>query len=113
MASYLIIYQGFSAQGAWAKFRKFEQLLIPFCHAGDKHSPFELEVFDCLKAIETALVHKWYHPSGFDVNEYFRLSELEEGDLNWIIPGKIMAFSSPSSLERNGLKPRYFYNMFE
>jgi hypothetical protein len=54
MASYLIIYRGFSAQNAWAKFRKFEPLLIPFCHAGDKHNSFELDVIDCLKAIETA-----------------------------------------------------------
>jgi cell division cycle 14 len=107
------MYQGLSAQAAWSKFRKYEPLLIPFCHAGDKHNSYELEVIDCLRAIESALLKKWYHPSGFDVDEYFRLSELEHGDLNWILPGKIMALSSPSSLDRNGLKPRFFHKIFE
>ena len=113
MASYLIIYRGFSANAAWNKFRKYDPLLIPFCHAGEKYNSFEIDVIDVLRAIETALVKKWYHPSGFDVGEYFRLGELEEGDLNWVLPGKIMAFSSPCIIDRNGLKPRFFHKIFD
>jgi len=33
----------------------------------------------------------------FDVEEYLKLEKVENGDMNWIVPGKFLAFSSPSS----------------
>jgi cell division cycle 14 len=31
----------------------------------------------------------------FNISEYEHLEKVENGDLNWIIPGKFVAFSSP------------------
>lgn len=33
----------------------------------------------------------------FDVEEYQYYEQVEHGDLNWIVPGKFVAFSGPSS----------------
>lgn len=38
----------------------------------------------------------WFNIQTFNVAEYTRLSQLKNGDMNWIIPGKFLAFSCPS-----------------
>ena len=37
----------------------------------------------------------WYDYSTFDVQEYQHFEKVENGDLNWIVPGKFVAFSGP------------------
>jgi cell division cycle 14 len=39
----------------------------------------------------------WYNPKTFKVKDYEEYERVDNGDLNWIIPGKFIAFSSPSS----------------
>jgi cell division cycle 14 len=39
----------------------------------------------------------WYNPTTFKVKEYEEYERVENGDMNWIIPGKFLAFSSPSA----------------
>ena len=38
----------------------------------------------------------WYNPSTFGVQEYDFYEKVDNGDMNWIIPDKFLAFSSPS-----------------
>lgn len=42
-----------------------------------------------------ALQYGWLDFSNFDVEEYEHYERAENGDLNWIIPGKFLAFSGP------------------
>lgn len=44
----------------------------------------------------------WHKGEAFDVEEYEHYEQVENGDLNWIVPGKLMAFSGPSS------QPKHF-----
>ena len=39
----------------------------------------------------------WYNPSTFKVKEYEEFERVDNGDMNWIIPNKFLAFSSPSA----------------
>jgi cell division cycle 14 len=39
----------------------------------------------------------WYNPETFKVKEYEEYERVDNGDMNWIIPGKFLAFSSPSA----------------
>jgi cell division cycle 14 len=39
----------------------------------------------------------WYSYKTFDVKDYEHYEKVENGDMNWIIPGKFLAFSGPSS----------------
>ncbi|KAA8587596.1 hypothetical protein FQN60_016458 [Etheostoma spectabile] len=43
----------------------------------------------------TAFQHGFFDFENFDVEEYEHYERVENGDMNWIIPGKILAFSSP------------------
>jgi len=39
----------------------------------------------------------WYNPQTFKVKEYEEFERVDNGDMNWILPGKFLAFSSPSA----------------
>ena len=73
---------------------------------------FDLEASECVEAIETAIRNRWYSYNSFSTKDYFRLNELDNGDLNWMLPGKILAMSSPAKFARDGLAPEFFIPMF-
>lgn len=38
----------------------------------------------------------WFDYKKFDIAEYEHYEKIENGNLNWIIPGEFLAFSSPT-----------------
>ncbi|CAK6969401.1 cell division cycle 14Aa [Scomber scombrus] len=68
---------------------------MPFRDAAAGESSFNLNILDCLQGIRKALQYGFLDFENFDVEEYEHYERVENGDLNWIIPGKILAFSSP------------------
>ena len=38
---------------------------------------------------------RWFDFKNFDIMEYEHYEKIENGDLNWVIPNKMVAFSSP------------------
>ena len=58
-------------------------------------------MLDCLRGLQrgAAVGHIDFHLPGskFDVNEYERRERVENGDMNWILPGKFLAFSGPQA----------------
>lgn len=74
---------------------------VPFRDASCGASTFHLTVLDCLRAVEKAKscgFIDFHKPDGrFDVEEYEHYEQVENGDLNWIVPGKAIAFSGPSA----------------
>ncbi|KAK9833043.1 hypothetical protein WJX74_005392 [Apatococcus lobatus] len=73
----------------------------PFRDASCGQSCFDLSVLDCLKGISKARQAgflDWHLPScSFDVEEYELHEQVQNGDFNWIVPGKLLAFSGPAS----------------
>ncbi|XP_034744447.1 cell division cycle 14Aa [Etheostoma cragini] len=68
---------------------------LPFRDAATGECSFNLTVLDCLQGIRKAFQHGFFDFENFDVEEYEHYERVENGDMNWIIPGKILAFSSP------------------
>lgn len=58
-------------------------------------SPFT-QLLDCLIGLEYAIKLGWFNYKTFNLSEYEHYEKLENGDLNWILPNKFIAFSSPS-----------------
>jgi cell division cycle 14 len=80
----------------------------PFRCCGQPQSHNTIGVDDVVKAIELARNRRWYDHNTFNIKEYTRLSNLFDGDMNWVIPGSILATSSPSVCEAEGQDPRLF-----
>ena len=63
----------------------------------------------------------WYKFGTFDNREYEYYEKLENGDLNWIIPGKFMAFMGPlddptvayNGIDRMGNTPDDYIQVFK
>uniref|UniRef100_A0A3B3Y5I8 Cell division cycle 14A n=1 Tax=Poecilia mexicana TaxID=48701 RepID=A0A3B3Y5I8_9TELE len=73
---------------------------LPFRDAAVAESTFSLTVLDCLQGIRKALQHCFLDFETFSSEEYEHYERVENGDMNWIIPGKILAFSSPHARNR-------------
>ncbi|XP_048854670.1 dual specificity protein phosphatase CDC14B isoform X2 [Brienomyrus brachyistius] len=68
---------------------------LPFRDASFGTCMYNLYILDCLRAVDKALQFGWLDFSKFDVEEYEHYERAENGDFNWIIPGKFLAFSGP------------------
>lgn len=55
--------------------------------------------------MEYAIRFQWYDFKTFNVKEYEHFERVENGDLNWIVPGKFMAFMGP--IEKRDENQRY------
>uniref|UniRef100_H2TD45 Cell division cycle 14Ab n=1 Tax=Takifugu rubripes TaxID=31033 RepID=H2TD45_TAKRU len=68
---------------------------LPFRDASFGNCTFNLTVLDCLQGIRKALQHGFFDFETFSVDEYEHYERVENGDLNWIVPRKLVAFSGP------------------
>lgn len=113
MGAFMIMELNFTAEQAWTKFKAVASKFLPFNDAGKVPTRFELRGEACLKAIERAKLKGWYNHRTFDSETYHNLNSLDEGDLNWIIPGKVVALSSPSINRSEGLSSHFFCPVFK
>ncbi|KAM9410566.1 dual specificity protein phosphatase CDC14AB isoform 2-T2 [Pholidichthys leucotaenia] len=68
---------------------------LSFRDAAFGNCTYNLTVLDCLQGIRKALQHGFFDFEAFDVDEYEHYERVENGDLNWIVPEKFLAFSGP------------------
>ena len=64
-------------------------------------STYKCTVEDCLQGLYYAIKLGWYSYKNFNYKEYEYYEKVEHGDMNWIVPGKFLAFSGPSEEERD------------
>lgn len=96
MGAFQVIILGKSAEDAWKGFRNLTTF-VTFRDASFSGSTFQLPILNCLKALENAIKYNWYDYKTFDMNEYEHYGKFENGDITWILPNRLLAFSSPSS----------------
>ncbi|XP_027724068.1 dual specificity protein phosphatase CDC14A isoform X1 [Vombatus ursinus] len=68
---------------------------LPFRDASFGNCTYNLTILDCLQGIRKGLQHGFFDFESFDVEEYEHYERVENGDFNWIVPGKFLAFSGP------------------
>ncbi|KAL6733783.1 hypothetical protein Aduo_004403 [Ancylostoma duodenale] len=101
MASYLIIYHGVTADAAYLRLEAAQPpKFIGFRDAALGEPTYLLHLHDVLRAVEKGLHHKWFDVNTFDAEEYELYERVENGDMNWIIPGKILSFCGPHNESR-------------
>ncbi|KAK2949070.1 putative Dual specificity protein phosphatase CDC14A [Blattamonas nauphoetae] len=111
VCSYCVLYEGMTADEAYRPFVGMYPSLPPFRDASYGPSTYNITVLDVLRGIqhakEVGFMQFGAHPvtrvpfSTFDCQEYDHYERVENGDLNWIVPGKFIAFSGPSNTSMN------------
>ncbi|TMW44432.1 hypothetical protein DOY81_010489 [Sarcophaga bullata] len=66
-----------------------------FCDASYGPSGYKISLIDCLNAIFKALKAGFFNFDDFDAEEYEYYERVENGDFNWIVPQKFIAFCGP------------------
>ncbi|KAL4435803.1 hypothetical protein ABPG74_015771 [Tetrahymena malaccensis] len=82
-----------TAEQSWEPFINISPPLQPY---KDVHNyPYDMTVLDCLKGLEKAISLGWFSLENFNLVQYTNMYLFENGDMNWIIPNKFLAFSNP------------------
>ncbi|XP_015687089.1 dual specificity protein phosphatase CDC14A [Protobothrops mucrosquamatus] len=68
---------------------------LSFRDASFGNCTYNLSILDCLQGLKKALQHGFVDFKTFDADEYEHYERVENGDFNWIVPGKFLAFSGP------------------
>lgn len=68
-----------------------------------------------MEGLEFAIKKGWYDFKTFNVSENEQLEKVQNGDINWIVPARFAAFSSPTDTLREsyGIKPELYISQFK
>ncbi|CAH1775565.1 unnamed protein product [Owenia fusiformis] len=68
---------------------------LPFRDASFGACTYNLTLLDVLHGLNKALINGFFNFDTFDVDEYEHYERVENGDFNWLIPNKFLAFCGP------------------
>lgn len=84
-----------------------------FVDASQGVAQYTIHLLDCFCAIHKAAVLNFFNFDDFNCDEYDKNDKLENGDMNWLVPRKFLAFIGPSQLDFNcSHKPEFYLNYF-
>lgn len=100
LQAYLIFVRGYSVEDAYAPLIGIEPPFCTFRDAAFAINSFPITVLDCSRAFHRAVSNKHFDYQTFDLEAFQNLNKYENGDISWIIPNKLIAFSGPLSTRR-------------
>lgn len=96
ICAYMVVVQRQPAEVAFAPFRFAQPPLKPYRDASaNPSSVFDLHVLDCLQGLEYSIKLRLFDWERFNVESYEFFEKVENGDLSWILPGRMLAFAGP------------------
>lgn len=96
MGAYQVIAMGKGADLAYQPFCGIYPPFLPFRDATCGICTFHLTILDCLKGLEKGIELNFFDWTKFDVEPYEFFEKVENGDMNWVVPDKFLAFAGPS-----------------
>lgn len=102
------------ADRTWRLLKQYEGTFIPFnfalafsdwfiseflehyVDASPSVYDYGLPMHSCFKGLEKAQKLNWINLEEFNHEEYAYYEQVEHGDWNWIIPGRLLSFASPT-----------------
>ena len=117
MGAFMIIILKMTADDAYDKFKPYHQLFKHYRDACKGDCFYNCTLLHVLQGLEYAVKFGWYDFRSFNVKEYEYYERVENGDLNWIIPGKFVAFMGPienrDARHRYGQHPNKYVEIFK
>lgn len=96
---------------------RFKDTTSTFTDVSGFRSILQLTLKDCVEAFYAAMQAKFYNYYEFDHSEYLFYETVMSGDLNWIVPNKILAFAGPCDLNKGIMHhrhpPSFYYHYFK
>ena len=79
------------------KFKRVRPDFIDFRDASYGPCSYKCTLLHCFRGLVTAIKSVLFNFQKFDLKLYECMERVQNGDMSWIIPGKLLAFSGPSS----------------
>nr|CAD7576040.1 unnamed protein product [Timema californicum] len=95
IASYSVMYLKKTPEEAYRLLTSDGPSFVPFRDASLMKAKFHITLLHCLEALYKAMTLGFFNFKDFDVDEYEFYEQVENGDLNWIVPQKFLAFCGP------------------
>jgi len=92
---------------AYAPFKNLRPKLPNFHDASPMTCTYKLTAYHAARAMERAVSTKIFDFEKFDLDECEYYENVENGDLNWIIRDRCMAFAGPQTSREAGLLDGY------
>jgi cell division cycle 14 len=95
LAAYSVLYLGKTPEEAMRPFAAMAPLVAPWHDASPTIDSFHLTTLDVLRGIAKARQVGAFGFDSFDLAEYETYEKVENGDMNWIVDGRFLAFAGP------------------
>eukprot|EP00095_Tigriopus_kingsejongensis_P007281 snap_masked-scaffold144_size312663-processed-gene-2.25 protein:Tk07281 transcript:snap_masked-scaffold144_size312663-processed-gene-2.25-mRNA-1 annotation:"dual specificity protein phosphatase cdc14a" len=118
IASYAVIYLDKSPDEALRPLTGgINPQFVPFRDASFGTAVYTITLKDCLYGVQKAKEANFFNFDDFDCEEYEHFERVQNGDFNWLVPEKFMAFCGPHASSRidNGYpyhSPESYFNYF-
>ena len=117
MCAFMIVILKMDAQVAFRQFKIYHPYLRTYRDASRGDCYYACTILHRLEGLQGAMGRGWYDFKSFNAKEYEHYEKVENGDLNWIIPGKFLAFMGPvdqrDSVHRYGHAAYSYINIFK
>jgi len=95
LAAYSLLFLGRSPEEAMRPFAAISPPLAPWHDASPSVDTFHLTTLDVMRGIARARDCRFFSFESFDIDEYEHYEKVENGDMNWIVEGRFLAFAGP------------------
>ncbi|XP_078045129.1 dual specificity protein phosphatase CDC14A [Augochlora pura] len=97
-ASYAVLFLNKSPKEAYnILFIGSDLAIAPFQDASMGSSAYHIHILDCLNALQKASSFGFFYFDDFDLFEYEKYEDMRNGNINWLVPQKFLAFVGPST----------------
>eukprot|EP00928_Gymnodinium_smaydae_P097769 TRINITY_DN8934_c0_g1_i1.p1 TRINITY_DN8934_c0_g1~~TRINITY_DN8934_c0_g1_i1.p1 ORF type:complete len:430 (-),score=83.19 TRINITY_DN8934_c0_g1_i1:88-1377(-) len=95
ISAYMVVVHHLSPEKAYEPFVRASESFVPFRDVARGTSSFPLSIIDCLRGLAAGIRLGWFDWKTFDVDDYVHYQHVDNGDMNWVIPKKFLAFAGP------------------
>lgn len=82
-------------QEVWDKFKVMSPPFVAYRDASYGNCTYKCELKHCFRGVEYAAKAGILNLSTFNYKHYDFYEKVQHGDMNWILPNKLLAFSTP------------------
>ncbi len=96
IASYAVIFLDKTPEEAFQPLQGgLNPPFMPFRDASFGEAVYTITILDCLRAVLKAKEANFFDFDDFDCDEYEHYEKVQNGDFNWLVPQKFLAFCGP------------------
>lgn len=101
ISAFVMLYLKRTPRQAYEPFENIQPPFPPFRDASKFKCTYSLTILDCLEGLHKGMSKGFVDFNSFNLDEYEHFERVENGDLNWLVKGKFLAFAGPHATKQH------------